>query len=94
MKTPELYQEDFRILPWFRKPKWLWYWWTWKLVTWLANKIGRPYIWNGGRRTDGDPTVCEDCLHVYRVRDCLHGYMFSGEDVEASDGCPNCGKEI
>lgn len=96
MKTQELMTEDYRSLGPMAKAKWLWLYWTWRLVTWLGKKLGRPYWWNGGRRDDGDPTVCPECKHVLRVRDCVHTYSgWGGEDeVEGVEECPKCGSEL
>lgn len=95
MKTDELYREDYRSLPWCRRLLWLYYWYSWRLVTWLGARLGRRYWWNGGRHTDGDPTVCEECLRVFRVRDCVHTYQACGyDDVEGLEECPHCGHEI
>lgn len=93
MKTQELYKEDFRSLCLCQKLKWLWYWWTWRAVIKVGSWFGC-YWWCGGRRTDGDPTVCGDCGRVFRVRDLVHSYQSDGcGDVEGVDECPNCGSE-
>ena len=94
MKTKELMKADFEACGLGGKAKWLWYFWTWRLVTWLGKKCGRPWWWNGGRRTDGDPTRCEACGLVWRVRDCVHTYAGACGDVEPVDECPRCGEQI
>jgi hypothetical protein len=95
VKTHELMREDYVSLRWPGRLKWLWFYWTWRLVTWIGPKLGRPYWWNGGRRYDGDPTVCQECKHVMRVRHAVHGYQSDGDgDVEGCSECPKCGHEL
>lgn len=75
-----------------RELKFWWYLWTYRLVRFIAPKLGKPYAWAGGRRTDGFPVVCEQCGHVCRLKDAHHAYQDDGAgDVEAVDECPRCG---
>jgi hypothetical protein len=96
MKTDELYQEDYASLGYAAKLKWLWFWWTWRLLVWLGHKINRPWWGGNGRHSDMDPDVCPDCGRVWRVRDLVHTYADdgTGEDVVGVDECPDCGCEM
>lgn len=92
MKTPKLYEEDYQSLPWLKRPYWLWLWYSWIFVLWIGKKTGHRYWWNAGRRSDGDPTVCDNCGWVGRVRECVHTYENDGAgDVEPIEECPKCG---
>jgi hypothetical protein len=92
MKSTDLMWEDFESLPYWGKVKYFWLFLTWAIVLEIGQRVGKPHWWNGGRRTDGDPTVCKSCLYVCRVRDCVHGYQSDGlGDVEGVDECPRCG---
>ncbi len=92
MKTDELMREDYESLGRLARLKWLWLYWSWRLVIWLGQRLGRWWWWNGGRQTDGDPTVCPKCRLVVRVRDCVHTYGDDGTgEVEGVDECPRCG---
>lgn len=95
MKTADLMQEDFESLSGWRRLHYLWLLWTWTLVLRLGRMTRHPWWWNGGRHSDGDPTVCRNCGWVGRVRDSVHGYQDdgSGEDVEGVEECPRCGSE-
>ena len=105
MKSPELYLEDKQSTHGLRRLKWLWLWYTYLLVSWayyVTHYRSKPYTifrfggwWNGGRATDGDPNLCPECGHVFRVRQAIHGYASVGEDdVEPMDYCPRCGAEV
>jgi len=92
MKCSDLMRSDYDSLPPLKKAKYVWLYFTWIVVTFVGQRVGKPHWWNGGRRTDGDPTVCPSCQHVCRVRDCVHGYQDDGlGDVEGVSECPKCG---
>jgi len=48
-----------------------------------------------GRREDTTPVVCERCGWKGTVKDSVHTYHDdgTGEDVEPTDECPNCGSD-
>lgn len=74
-----------------KKLKWIWLLWTYAIVTWAGELFRRPHWWNGGRRENGYPVICEECDWIGRLRDAYHGYQDDGAgDVEPVSECPKC----
>lgn len=73
--------------------KYLWLLWSFNLVRYFAAKTKwYKFKWIGGRREAGYPVICEDCGHVCRLKNAVHGYQDDGNgDVEGVDECPRCG---
>ena len=90
MKSAEVMRDDYEVIPWgWGRIKYNWLLVSWIVVVWIGARIGKPHLWNGGRRTDGEPCVCHACGWIGRLRDAVHGY----DDYE-EDECPKCGKSL
>ena len=92
MKSAEIMRDDYEQIPrGVGRLKYNWLLVTWIIVSWIGRRIGRPYLWNGGRTTDGEPCVCHSCGWIGRVSDTVESYDDYGEgDCE----CPKCGKSV
>lgn len=92
MRSGAIMQQDYDRIPWgLGKAYYLWLLITWIIVTWIGRRIGKPYLWNAGRRTDGEPCVCEECGWIGRIRNTVQSFDEYGE---AECECPKCGKQV